>query len=97
MPESDRTGMKKLEAVSLSTEPLPSGASATLKYRVDGGAWVTILTETTAGNITTEQTVDADGDAFTDGREYEFAAESLNGAEITEVKYKYSPHKNTLI
>jgi hypothetical protein len=89
MPEADRTKMKKLMAVALSTDPLPSGASATLKYRVDNGAWTPILTETTEGNITTEQVIDASGTQFTDGREYEFAVESLGGAEITEVKYKY--------
>ena len=89
MPEADRTKMKKLIAVALSTEPLPANATATLKYRVDGGAWTTVLAETTDGNITTEMTMDASGTEFTDGREYEFAIESTGGAEITEVKYKY--------
>lgn len=89
MPEGDQAAQKKLMAASLSTSPLPIGASATLKYRVDGGDWISILTETTAGNVSTEMPIDANGDEFTDGHEYEFDAESTGGAEITGVKYKY--------
>jgi hypothetical protein len=89
MPDGDRSKAKKLMAVSLSAEPLPSGASATLKYRVDGGAWTTILTEADDGNVTTERAEDASGTQFTDGREYEFEVQSTGGAVITEVKYKY--------
>jgi hypothetical protein len=89
MPEADRTVNKQLEAVSISFESLPSGAQGVLKYRVDGGAWTTILTEATDGVITAEQVMDASGTEFTFGREYEFHAESTGGAEITELKYKY--------
>jgi hypothetical protein len=89
MPELDRTKNKQLMAVSISFELLPVGAQATLKYRVDGGAWTTILTEATEGAVTSEQVKDATGTEFTSGREYEFHVESLGGAEITEVKYKY--------
>jgi hypothetical protein len=89
MPEQDRSAKKQLQAVSLSFEPLPASAQGVLKYRVDGGAWTTILTETTDGQVTSEQVIDANGDEFTSGREYEFRVESTGGAEITEVKYKY--------
>jgi hypothetical protein len=91
MPEADRTRDKKLLAVALSIEPLQSGQSATLQYRVDGGSWTPILTQTTVGTVTTEQVIDAAGTQFTDGREYEFSVQSTGGASITEVKYKYNP------
>lgn len=93
-----RTVNKSLSAVALSYEPLPSGGSVTLKYRVDsnGGAWTTIFTETTAGTVTTERVRIADGTAFTSGREYEFRIESTGGAEVTELKYRVE-ELNTLI
>jgi hypothetical protein len=89
MPEEHRTQNKQLTAVSISFVPLPAGAQGGLDYRVDGGAWTTILTEATDGAITSEQVMDASGTEFTSGREYEFRATSTGGAEITELKYKY--------
>lgn len=89
MPDADRSRMKKLLAVSLSTEVLPSGAEAALYYSVDGGTLTPILTASDEGSITTEMAIDANADQFTDGREYAFFVSSTGGAEITEVKYKY--------
>ncbi len=96
MPVADRARLKRLEAVSLSYIPLPPGASATLKYRVDGGDWISVFTETTVGATATEMTVAADGTAFTDGRNFEFRIESSGGAEISEVKCRYDPIETNL-
>jgi hypothetical protein len=89
MPIADRSAYKQLEAVSLSYVPLPSGAQATLLYRVDGGEWISVIVETTDGAVNTETTADATGTAFVKGRNYEFYMESNGGAEICEVKYRY--------
>lgn len=83
-----RTVKKQLEAIALSTSPLTSGQQVVLKYKVDGGSWITILTATTVGDVTNERVDDATGTSFTSGREYEFRIESTGGAEITEFKYK---------
>lgn len=93
-----RSNQKQLKAIALSTEPITSGQSAVLKYRVDGGAWSSaIVTNSTVGDVTNEAWVDVNtGKSFTNGREYEFRLESTGGAEITEVKYKYEI-MNTLL
>lgn len=85
-----RSNLKQLEAFAISTEPLTSGQSIVAKYRVDGGSWTTIISQSTTGTITTEAVRDSSGTAFTAGREYEFRFESTGGAQITEYKYRYS-------
>ena len=94
MKAEDRTKDKTLEAVSVSYTPLASWGQVVLKYRVDAEtAWSSaqiIFTETTNATITTEAVIDADGDQFKSGREYEFRLESTGGVEITELKYKYA-------
>lgn len=94
----DRSKQKQLKAVALSTEPITSGQSAVLKYRVDGGSWSSaIITSNVVGTVTLEAWTDINtGNAFLNGREYEFRIESTGGAEITEVKYKYEV-MNTLL
>lgn len=96
MPAADRPRIKKLQAVSLSYIPLPSNASATLEYCVDGGDWIAIFAETTDGVPSTEMTVDASGTAFADGRNYQFRVKSNGGAEITGLQYRYKPLETNL-
>ncbi len=83
-----RSTQKQLVAVALSTVPLTSGQQIVCKYKVDGGSYATIFTQTTTGTVVTERTLDANGVQFKNGREYEFRFESTGGAEITEFKYK---------
>jgi len=79
---------KQLVAISLSYDSLPTDGSAKLEYRVDGGSWVEIFTETTDSAIITEAKIDVNGATFAEGREYEFRVTSKGGAVITELKYK---------
>ena len=84
MDSDDRTKRKQLTAVLLSYEPLPTAGQGVLKYRVDGGAYTTIFTETTDSVVVTEKR-----ESFTEGREYEFKIESTGGAKITGFEYEY--------
>ncbi len=94
MPIQDRKSNKQLLVIQLSYDPLPTLGQVILKYKVDGGAWTTILTtlgSTAATNelMACERTIDASGTEFTSGREYQFRVESTGGALITGLKYKY--------
>lgn len=89
MPLEDRVKQKKLNLVSVSTSPLPSGASVTVKYSVDGSAYETLFTESTDGRISTHTTKDSSNLPLLDGYEYQFKVESTGGAEITELRYQY--------
>jgi len=80
---------KQLIAVSMSYETLPTAGSAKLEYKIDGGSWTEIFTETTDSAVNTEAVVDVNGAQFAEGREYEFRITSTGGAEITELKYKW--------
>lgn len=88
MPDVDKFKKKKLQAVAVTYTPLPADGQVVLKYRVDGGNWTTVFTETTDSAQITEIT-QAGSTMFTDGREYEFSIESTGGAEITGLAYKY--------
>jgi hypothetical protein len=87
MPDGDYYAKKQLLAVSCHYTPLVG--TVVMKYRVDGGSWVTIFTESTAGVTVTEATVVASGAEFSAGRNYEFRIESTGSAEITGFHYKY--------
>lgn len=96
MTPEDRVEKKKLLAVGALYEPLPSAAIITVQYRVDGGSWVTIFTETTDGQVRTEPQTNAGANgAFTDGFEYEFRVQSTGGGEVTALIYKYDTIKTT--
>jgi hypothetical protein len=84
MPEDDMDRKKQLVFGGLSYEPLPSGAQVVLKYRVDGGAWQTLFTETTTGKTVTEKIVSG-----LIGRNLEFRDESTGGVVITGLRYRY--------
>lgn len=90
MDIADRAKLKGISLVSVSTAPLPAGASVTVKYSVDGSAYTTLLTESTDGRVTTTASNQNDGSPFLDGYEYQFKIESTGGAEVTELRYKYN-------
>lgn len=89
MDKGDYFKKKKLMSVTAHYIPLPSSGQVVLKYRVDGGSWTTIATETTDGAIVTER-IKANNTEFTDGRQYEFRFESTGFAEILGFTYKYA-------
>lgn len=76
---------KKLECVQVSTVPLTTGQSLTLKYRVDGAtSWTTIGTMSTVGQMSHEfYGIESTGAPFVSAKEFEFRLESTGGAEIT--------------
>ena len=64
---------------SLTCDKLPTDATATLKYRVDGATfWTTLLTISTADRLT-----EFINKAIGDYREIEWRIESYKGAVIT--------------
>jgi len=88
MPEEDKYNKKQLKAISVRYVALPTAGQVILKYKVDGGSYATIFTETTDNAVFTEM-VSQGATAFTAGREYEFRLESTGGAEIVELIYTY--------
>ncbi len=95
MPASGRyrhkTSLKKLYTIEVSYLPL-AGAyspSVTLQYRVDGGSYIDVFTDSTIGSFNRIATIDAAGSQFTDGYEYQFKLKSVGGAVITAITYKY--------
>lgn len=98
MVESDRAIKKQLNSVWCSYLPLPTDASVTMQYRVDGSlntAWTDIFTETGNGVTFTERTKTVSAE-FTSGRKYEFRITSDDGAIITDWGYNYKPLETTI-
>lgn len=89
MPTNDRALPKKLLAIAASYTSQPTAGQIVMKYKVDDGSWITVYTDTANGSTGFETTVDASGDAFTDGREYEFRLESTGGTVVGEISYRY--------
>lgn len=88
MSDLDKGKKKKLIAVGVTYEPLPTNGQVVLKYKVDNSSYTTVFTETTDSVQFTEMP-NASGTAFTDGRDFTFQIESTGGAEITGLYYKY--------
>ena len=76
---------KTLQAFKVSFRKLASGESLTVKYRVNGAtAWTTIGNHNTVDSLSrTFLGIEATGDNFASGTEYEFRLESTGGLEIT--------------
>ncbi len=89
MEVSDTFKLKQLTAVALFYESL--SGSVTLYYKVDGGSWINIFTDTTSGAVVTERIKTDSGTEFTKGREYEFKIETTGGTNITKLFYSYNP------
>jgi len=86
----DQDADKTLQSLCVYFRKLASGESLTAKYRVDGAtAWTTIGTFSTTGELSrTFLNIEATGDAFASGKEYEFQLLSTGGLEITGFKAK---------
>lgn len=83
----DPTVVKKLKGVSVSTEPLPSGASYTLKLHTDSdnnNTWYSVFTEATQNSISHDAiNFETTGETLPEGKEFQFEIDSFNGAVIT--------------
>lgn len=80
---------KKLLGVSVYTEPLPTGGSVVLKYRIDEEtSWTTIFTHTTANSLHHSAINIETGGALPLYKEIAFRIESTGGSVITGLKYK---------
>jgi hypothetical protein len=95
MPEEHKALQKKLYTAGVSCDPLPSGGQIVLKYRANGGSWVTIDTFTTTGETLFERTR-AVAAHYSNAREYELKAELTGGASLTGIHYKYEPLETAL-
>ncbi len=90
MDAEDRKEIKQLTSVGALYERLPASGQVVVQYRVDGGSWITIFTETTDSVTYTEPKVRAaNGSEFSKGKDYEFRITSTGGAEVVGVTYKY--------
>ncbi len=76
---------KRPQKFSLSTAPLTSGQSATIKYKIDGDtSWTTVGTINTVGQVSRDFfNHESDSTDFKGGREVKVRIESAGGAEIT--------------
>ncbi len=92
MPPADKIQTKQLIAVGAMYEKFPSGGNIVVQYKVDGGSWTTVYTETSTGIVFTEPVTSTSGTTtqFTDGKEYSFQVQSKGGVEITGLIYKYT-------
>lgn len=88
MSDLDKLSKKKLVEVACNYIPIPSGGSLVMEYRVDGGSWTNIFTETTAGEVKTSTTKPTTGQ-FTDGYNYEFRIESTGFVQVVGFTYSY--------
>lgn len=92
MSAGDGAGKKQLVGVAVNHEPLTSGQTVVLKYRVDSAntaAWTTVFTSSTVGATRFESGLDSSENQFTAGTNYEFRIESTGGAVITGLSYVY--------
>lgn len=92
----DASIKKQLNVVSVSYEPLPSGASVSLKYRLkDTDAWTTIFTDSVDDSQSHETNIiESTTSNLPTYKEIQFRLESVGGAEITGFKFKFTPLTN---
>lgn len=91
MPTDDYFRDKAFEAFRIKCEPLPSGATITLKYKADTEtSWTTFGTVTDDNTITKEfVNIETTGNPLPDFKEIQFRIESLGGAVVTGYEYRY--------
>lgn len=89
----DPTITKKLSRLSVYTTPLPSGASVTVKYKVNNDtSFTTIGTLSTSGSLSRDfYSIESTDTAFATFKEIQFRIESTGGAEITGYKIEALP------
>ncbi len=81
----DSTSTFLLDEFLLTTAPIPTGGSVTVKFKIDGDtSWTTIGTLNTVGSLTrTFTSIQLSDVAFPSFKEIYFRIESTGGAEIT--------------
>jgi hypothetical protein len=91
MPTEDYFREKTLESFRIQHEPLPAGASVTLKYRTnETEAWTTFGTSVEDDSISKEiVNIETTGNPLPDFKEIMFRIESLGGAVVTGYEYRY--------
>jgi hypothetical protein len=84
----DSSVEKQLLGFSLTTAPIPTGGSVTVKMKVDDDtSWTTVGTLSTVGEVSRDfMAIEATGADFAVGKEYQFRIESTVGAEVTGFK-----------
>ncbi len=84
---ADSTTDKQLVRAKVTCTELPTGASFTLKYKIDdtpATAWTTIGTYSTVGGLGRSfVNIESSGVDFASGTEYKFQILSTGGCEIT--------------
>lgn len=89
MPEEDKFKKKQLTSIIIRYAPLPAtNGQVIVKYKVDGGSYTTVFTET-GDNVVFTEMPSANGTGFTAGRDYEFQINSSGGGEIVGFEYNY--------
>lgn len=94
MPLPDRVQKKKLVSIGATYESFPTGGSAVVKYKTDGGSWLKAFTETTAGIIRTEpvtKNTETPQAFFSNFYDLELHIETTGGVQPTSMIYKYEP------
>lgn len=89
----DASVLKAINKLNLTVSPLPSGATATLKIRVnENTAWTTIGSITTTGKISRDfYNIESSGVDFPTFQEMQIRLESTGGAEITSFSITATP------
>jgi len=88
---SDASLTKQLQGFSLTTAPIPTSGSVTVKYKVDSAtSWTTIGTLSTVGEVSRDfLNIESTGADFATGKEFQFRIESVTGgAEVTGFKIR---------
>lgn len=85
---------KQLQKFSIYTAPLPSGATITVKYKVDAEtSFTTIGSLATTGEISRDfYLIESTAAAFPAWKEIQFRLESTGGGEITGYKFTHQPY-----
>ncbi len=89
----DSSQKKKLLGITVITPPLPAAGQVDLKYRKDedlDSTWTIIFTHTTDDSISHSAiNIESSGATLPEFKEIQFRIESIYGAEITGLKFRY--------
>lgn len=87
---SHRSQLKQLQAVQIMLTCPTSSGTSTLKYSVDGSAFVAIGSVTNvAGEMVIEAANESTDVEFLNGREFQFQVETTGGATVGDTRYRY--------
>lgn len=89
----DSNFTKQIKTLTIYTDPITTGQSATLKYRVNGAtSWTTVGSISTVGEVSRDfYNLEASGNDFSTFKEIEIRLESSGGCRITGFKIIPSP------